>query len=197
MKNNFKPIGMIAFIVLFMFAAVFSVSAQQHCPEGDFEARPIDGGRGVVIDRYRGNNWHVRIPPTIRGIPVVQIGRLDVPDIRLATAFAGRNLISVTIPNSVIVIGEMAFANNQLTSITIPNSVTTIWPRAFCGNPLTSITIGANVIMYKRRSMVYPSMDLHTIASSITTSTLPTTKTAAGRELTPGTDVPGYSMETR
>jgi len=54
-------------------------------------------------------------------------------------------LTSVTIPEGVTSIGEMAFAGNRLTSITIPNSVTSIGEKAFENNQLTSITIGANV----------------------------------------------------
>ena len=56
-------------------------------------------------------------------------------------------LTSITLPNSVISIGESAFASCYgLTYITIPNSVTNIGDLAFvyCSN-LTSITIGNNV----------------------------------------------------
>ena len=151
MRNTFISIGstaIIALTVMLIFTGCVRAQAQEYCPEDHFDARPIDGGRGVVISGYLGNNWHVRIPPTIRGIPVVGIGN----------AFTGRNLISVTIPNSVTTIGNSAFIGNQLTSITIPNSVTTIMPHAFYRNQLTSITIGANVRMYQRRSQFYPFM---------------------------------------
>ena len=92
----------------------------------------------MIITGYTGGNWEVRIPPRIQGLPVTQIGH---------SAFRNRNLISVTIPNSVTSIGRGAFSNNQLTSVTIPNSVTTIEFSAFAGNQLTSITIGANVVL--------------------------------------------------
>ena len=56
-------------------------------------------------------------------------------------------LTSVTIPNSVISIGEMAFIDcSRLTSVTIPNSVTIIADEAFWGcSSLTSITIPNSV----------------------------------------------------
>jgi len=54
-------------------------------------------------------------------------------------------LTSISIPESVVFIGNVAFANNRLTSIFIPDSVTFIGSAAFDGNPLISITIGANV----------------------------------------------------
>lgn len=54
-------------------------------------------------------------------------------------AFTNNSLISVTIPDSIIVIGQYAFVNNSLTSIIIPSSVTTIIFSAFRNNPLTSV----------------------------------------------------------
>ena len=62
-------------------------------------------------------------------------------------AFEGCGLASVTIPDSVMLIGNSAFAScTNLTSVTIPNSVTLIGNSAFasCTN-LTSVTIPNNV----------------------------------------------------
>ncbi|MCL1930952.1 MAG: leucine-rich repeat domain-containing protein [Treponema sp.] len=50
------------------------------------------------------------------------------------------SLTSVTIPNSVTSIGDMAFSGTGLTSVTIPNSVTSIGMFAFSCNNLTSVT---------------------------------------------------------
>ena len=47
----------------------------------------------------------------------------------------------------VVSIGNSAFASKQLTSVTIPNSVTSIGNSVFYYNRLTGIRIGANVIM--------------------------------------------------
>ncbi|MBR5958551.1 MAG: leucine-rich repeat domain-containing protein [Salinivirgaceae bacterium] len=52
------------------------------------------------------------------------------------------SLKSVTIPNSIVIIGESAFGGCGLTSLTIPNSVTDIGVRAFSNcNGLKSVTI--------------------------------------------------------
>ncbi|MCL2410526.1 MAG: leucine-rich repeat domain-containing protein [Treponema sp.] len=123
--------------ITLMAAMVFS-ACTQHDPERYFEAGPVDGGASVRITGYIGTSWEVNIPPTIRGLPVTEIGD---------EAFRNRNLISVTIPNSVTYIGEDAFAGNQLTSVTIPNSVTYIGALAFSNNQLTSVTI-PNSITY-------------------------------------------------
>ena len=58
-------------------------------------------------------------------------------------AFDGcHNLESVTIPNSIVIIGESAFGGCGLTSLTIPNSVTYIGVNAFSNcNGLKSVII--------------------------------------------------------
>jgi len=58
------------------------------------------------------------------------------------------NLISVTIPNTIIIIGDGAFrACENLASVTIPNSVNTIEDYTFYGcESLTSITIPNSII---------------------------------------------------
>jgi len=109
--------------------------------------------------------WPNEITSVIIGNGIAEIGE---------GAFGGLSLTSVTLPNSVTVIGMLAFADNKLTnisfgnnvthisheafarnnltSVTIPNSVIKIGWSAFDDNPLTSITIGANVELDERVS---------------------------------------------
>ena len=73
------------------------------------------------------------IPPTVDGYGVTSIGN---------AAFAGKQLTSVTIPDSVTSIDKNAFWLNELTSVAIPDSVTSIGDWAFWENELTSLIIG-------------------------------------------------------
>ena len=52
-----------------------------------------------------------------------------------------RNMKSVTLPQTLTTIGELAFSNSGLTAISIPGAVTTIGSQAFGSTPLTSITL--------------------------------------------------------
>jgi len=91
------------------------------------------GAEGYTVTGLVGTERGIVIPATRNGLPVIAIGD---------SAFAGRELVSVTIPDSVATIGSSAFAGNQLDSITIPASVTSISGSAFADNPLASVTIG-------------------------------------------------------
>ncbi len=103
----------------------------------------------VKITGYLGGTGTVNIPNNINGMPVTDIGDY---------AFATTPLTGVTIPDSVVGIGNSAFAGpgfeiyeglgwvSMLTSVTIGNNVTSIGDGAFqyCNN-LTSVTIPDSV----------------------------------------------------
>jgi hypothetical protein len=124
----------LAFVAFFAFA--------QNNPETDFRRQANDRG-GVTITGYEGQSKTVVIPSRLDGKPVT-----DIKD----DVFSGKQLTSVTIPNSVTSIGELAFRGNQLTNVTIPNSVTRIGYAAFSYDQMTSITIGANVSISQNSS---------------------------------------------
>lgn len=87
-------------------------------------------------------------------------------------AFGGcKNLISITIPNSVTSIGSQVFSNCiSLTSITIPDSVTNLGYSAFayCSG-MTSCTIGNGVTSIGNTTFAYCSgLTSVTIGNSVT-----------------------------
>jgi hypothetical protein len=97
-------------------------------PIPDFGFKAAAGGYAVY-----GNSLflsgEIAIPATYNDQPVVEIG---------ASAFAGRNITAVYIPESITTIGAWAFENcHKLSSITIPATVTKIGTEAFKNADLT------------------------------------------------------------
>ena len=88
-------------------------------------------------------------------------------------AFAGSALTSIFIPNSVTSIGEAAFAASTLTSVTLPNSITNIGNKTFQScDSLTSITIPNSVISIGDEAFLW--------CSSLTSVTIPNSVTSIG-----------------
>ena len=117
---------------------------------------------GVTITGDSGTNGVLVIPSFLHGYPVNGIA---------ASAFYGNtNLVSVTIPDRVTMIGVNAFAgcsrlisvgfgthvtviqdgafNNclKLRSVILPDSIVTVGSDAFSGSGLTNIALGSNVV---------------------------------------------------
>ena len=78
----------------------------------------------IYITHYHGDaSGHVEIPATIDGYTVTSIGN---------SAFLGKNITSVTIPDTMVEIGEATFAHcPKLVTVKIPKSVTQISESAF------------------------------------------------------------------
>jgi hypothetical protein len=136
MKTQLKFWGLLALVAVIGFAMAAcdepEDGTEQTGTHGDFGWSYYSYVGKVEIVSYTGSGGNVTIPEKINGKTVGSIRH---------TAFRDKGLTSVTIPNSVTIIGSEAFLNNQLTSVTIPDSVTKIGTAAFFDNPLTSVTI--------------------------------------------------------
>jgi uncharacterized repeat protein (TIGR03803 family) len=91
----------------------------------------------IRITGFIGSGKSVFIPKEINGLPVTSIG---------TKAFAGYSfLTNVSLPNSVLSIGDAAFQRCGLLSVDIPSSVTSIGEGAFSGcSNLTNIYFEGN-----------------------------------------------------
>lgn len=112
----------------------FSVtaSAEVEKNDGTFKYQIVHGGKSIqILGLVKSSQSTVNIPASIDGLPVTEIGD---------NAFYNENhakkntLTKVTIPDSVVSIGNSAFAYNKaLTEIKIPSSVKTLGSSAFEG----------------------------------------------------------------
>lgn len=137
----------LAFFLLFSLLGShnFLSADDEPTPESCFSFEQYTSGKMSII-WYNVNlvewcGYNVVIPNTYSWMPITKIWE---------SAFAGKQLTSVMIPNSVINFWDYAFNNNSLTTLVLPNAITTMWRMAFSNNSLTSLTIpnGVKEIWY-------------------------------------------------
>lgn len=111
---------------------------------GDVNYDYLGDGTIVITGRRDENITSVNIPYEIGGVAVTSIGDRAF-NVKASPSY--KKITSITIPDSIISIGDYAFSYcSGLTSITIPDSVTNIGTSAFSGcSSLTSITIPDSV----------------------------------------------------
>ena len=149
-----KKISIVILVALFVLLAG-AIFAQN---EADFEVGLTEDGTGIIIKKYNGKETKVRIPATIQGKPIREIGFVS---------FASSVITSVVIPPGVTIIGDEAFsACQKLASVTIPEGVTKIGQRAFLGcMAIKTIALPASIERI--------GMNAFAGCSSLTTVTIP------------------------
>jgi len=90
------------------------------------------GGAATITGCESDCPYVLNFPATLGGYPVTTIG---------TNAFSGKNITSVTLPNSVTTVESGAFGANLLTSLTLSSSLVSIGDYAFYDNRLTSVSI--------------------------------------------------------
>ena len=105
----------------------------------------IEGSNAAVTGCVGACPADLVIPDIIDGYRVTKIA---------PRAFRTQQLISVTIPDSVIRIGNSAFYNNQISHLVIGNSVTSIGDYAFNRNQLSGVNIPDSVTSIGFRAFI-------------------------------------------
>jgi len=149
----------IILVVVILLTAITTVFAQT---AADFSVELTNDGNGVVIKRYTGKVLAIKVPDTIEGLPVREIGK---------QAFSGRgNITSVTLPQGLTKIGEEAFKyQSNLASVVIPNSVTEIGNQAFSQcSALKSIDIPDSVTSFGFGIFASSGIEKFTLGKGIT-----------------------------
>ena len=147
-------------LLTLLFAVILTVTGMD-CfaqTEDDFFVVLTEDGTGAVITGYTGNTAAVRIPATIQGMPVHEIGGVDYSEgyKKGEGAFMGNDFItSVIIPEGVTIIRAGAFGARydwfggceQLEQITLPSTLRIIEQDAFRGaESLGAVAIPEGVI---------------------------------------------------
>ena len=93
---------------------------------------------GAVITGYTGSSANVSVPSRIQGRPVTEIAH---------SAFAGSELVSVVLPETVTFVGDLAFSECALLeSVTLPEGLEYLGNWAFYGcESLGAVTIPSTV----------------------------------------------------
>lgn len=118
--------------------------------EFEFEFSGTDGNSTATLIGYNGAGGDVVIPSeTVNreagwesSSPVTVIGR---------SAFYGKQLTNVTIPDGVTSLVAFAFYDNQLTNVELPDTITNIGSYVFALNELTDIYIPDSVRNFEAR----------------------------------------------
>jgi hypothetical protein len=103
-----------------------------------------EDGAGAVITGYTGSIAAVKIPATIQGMPVREIGgSLILHGVYKGAFEDNQTITSVVIPEGVIKIGDRSFghgswgrSNSKLTQVTLPSTLQIIGEGAFDSNKL-------------------------------------------------------------
>ena len=177
-----SSIAKIASALLVAMSLVFVPQAASAATDDGFSYTVNASSEAVVLGCDGTCPSSLVIPDTLGGSPVTEITTyafdaegitsVSVPNsvtiIGLA-AFQSNAISSLTLGNSVSEIRASAFENNSLTSLVIPNSVLTIGNAAFGNNSISSLDLGTGVQTIGENAFFLNQLTSLTIPDSVTT----------------------------
>ena len=107
-------------------------------PEYLYVTYNLDGEEFITLTKYMGRKTDVVVPTELDGLPVTEIG---------AGCFAETSVVSVTVPDSILVIESGAFSKcAALTSVTLPEEMLYLGSQVFAEcTSLKEITLPSTV----------------------------------------------------
>ena len=102
----------------------------------------------INYDKTCGSD--VVIPEEIDGYKVTQIagGRWDFGQDKTISPFSNKGITSVTMPDTVVKVGDMAFRDNSISILKLSKNIKEIGGEAFANNKLTSVDLYNVSILY-------------------------------------------------
>lgn len=123
---------------------------------------------GSIINYYAHRNNDSRYPTCPKAVIIPsRLNNQNVTKIG-ASAFQGKFITSVTIPNTITEIGVNAFASNQIQTLSLVNGLITIKDWAFSGNQITNIILPDTVKTIGVSAFRANALASITIPSSVT-----------------------------
>ena len=120
-----------AALSVLLLSSLASPNRAQALSEGGFTYTE-SGGAATITGCESDCPYVLDFPATLGGYPVTTIG---------SNAFAGKNITTVTLPDSVTTVENGAFGSNVITSLTLSSALVSIGDYAFYDNRLPSVSI--------------------------------------------------------
>jgi len=136
--------------LLFSLVSLAFISHAQNTVDYTLTQSDVTIKNGVITAcsyNFMGNadGTNLTIPEELGVTGIVDVETDWMGDVIGSDPFANKNIKQLTLPSSLVNIGDYVFSNNNLTELTIPNGVETIGRDAFFKNKINSIVIPASL----------------------------------------------------